>query len=182
MTHKVRKILLSLTLAILLVVGLAVPAGARTVRRPGVISQHNSNNVAYWSDDWSDDWSESRDTGPSEAVSGDVEGWLTEAIDTTGAPMSWLPSLKVIAQHESGGNPNAINNWDSNAKAGHPSMGLMQTIGPTFNAYALPGHKDIWNPVDNAIAAIRYIQARYRSVSNVPGVRALNSGGRYVGY
>jgi SLT domain-containing protein len=90
--------------------------------------------------------------------------------------------LKVIAQHESGGNPNAINNWDSNAKAGHPSMGLMQTIGPTFNAYALPGHKDIWNPVDNAIAAIRYIQARYRSVSNVPGVRALNSGGRYVGY
>ena len=166
MTHKVRKILLSLALASLLVVGLAVPAGARTVR------------AAHWSDDWS----ESRDTGPGEAVSGNVEGWLTEAIDTTGVPMSWLPSLKVIAQHESGGNPNAINTWDSNAKAGHPSMGLMQTIGPTFNAYALPGHKDIWNPVDNAIAAIRYIQARYRSVSNVPGVRALNSGGRYVGY
>ena len=39
----------------------------------------------------------------------------------------------MIIQHESGGNPNAINNWDSNAAAGMPSKGLMQTIDPTFN-------------------------------------------------
>ncbi|PTU98246.1 phage tail protein, partial [Lacticaseibacillus casei] len=38
--------------------------------------------------------------------------------------------MRVI-QRESNGNPKAINLWDSNAKAGIPSMGLVQTIGPT---------------------------------------------------
>ncbi len=37
---------------------------------------------------------------------------------------------------ESNGNPNAINNWDINAKNGTPSKGLMQVIDPTFRAYA----------------------------------------------
>jgi hypothetical protein len=64
-------------------------------------------------------------------------------------------------QQESGGNPVAVNNWDSNAKAGHPSKGILQTIDSTFNAYAVPGHDDIWNPLDNALAAVRYMLSRY---------------------
>lgn len=79
---------------------------------------------------------------------------------------------------ESGGNPSAINNWDSNAAAGHPSKGLLQTIDSTFAAYALPGHNDIWNPVDNAIAAIRYMIDRYGSIYNVWAPRA----GGWYGY
>ncbi|MFQ6332150.1 transglycosylase SLT domain-containing protein [Nocardia sp. CWNU-33] len=90
--------------------------------------------------------------------------------------------IAAIIQHESGGNPNAINLWDSNAAAGIPSKGLMQTIDPTFNSYALPGHRDIWNPVDNIIAGVRYSIDRYGSVGNVPGIVQMRSGGGYVGY
>ncbi len=90
--------------------------------------------------------------------------------------------IAAIIQHESAGDPNAINLWDSNAAKGTPSKGLMQTIDPTFNAYALPGHRDIWNPVDNIIAGVRYAIDRYGSVSNVPGIQAMHSGGHYVGY
>ncbi|UGT63361.1 transglycosylase SLT domain-containing protein [Nocardia asteroides] len=91
-------------------------------------------------------------------------------------------AIAAIIQHESGGNPNAINLWDSNAAKGIPSKGLMQTIDPTFAAYALPGHGDIWNPVDNIIAGVRYSIERYGSVSNVPGIVGLRDGSGYVGY
>ena len=87
-----------------------------------------------------------------------------------------------IIQHESGGNPHAINNWDSNAAAGTPSKGLMQTIDPTFNSYKLPGHGDIWNPVDNICAGVNYAISRYGSLANVPGIKATEGGGGYVGY
>ncbi|AXF53420.1 tail protein [Streptococcus phage 115] len=70
---------------------------------------------------------------------------------------------KILAtiQRESGGNPNAQNNWDINAILGHPSIGLMQTIGPTFNAYKHKGHDNIRNGYDNLLAAINYIKHRY---------------------
>jgi hypothetical protein len=65
-------------------------------------------------------------------------------------------------QVESGGNPRAINLWDSNAKAGIPSMGLMQTILPTFNAYAGPlRSRGVWDPLANIYASIKYTQSRY---------------------
>lgn len=101
------------------------------------------------------------------ATASNARAWITTAIQKTGVPMSWLPGLMTIAQRESAFNPRAINNWDSNARKGIPSKGLMQTIDPTFRAYAMPGHGDIWNPVDNAIASIRYIQARYGDIGRV---------------
>ena len=83
----------------------------------------------------------------------------------------------IVVQHESGANPHAYNGWDSNAAAGHPSEGIAQVIGPTFHAYALPGHHDIWNPVDNMIAAFRYAISRYGSMNNIPGVVAVGRAG-----
>ncbi len=71
---------------------------------------------------------------------------------------------------------------NSNAAAGTPSTGIMQCIAPTFNAYALPGHGNIYNPVDNIIAGVRYALARYGSLDNVPGVAAVRGGQPYVGY
>ena len=88
----------------------------------------------------------------------------------------------IVVKHESGANPHAYNGWDSNAAAGHPSEGIAQVIGPTFQANALPGHHDIWNPVDNMIAAFRYAISRYGSMNNIPGVVNVRHGGSYVGY
>ncbi|MFP7319763.1 transglycosylase SLT domain-containing protein [Bacillus spizizenii] len=116
------------------------------------------------------------------AMSGNVKQWIMAALMATKTPMSWLPGLMTIAQHESGGNPNAINLWDSNAKAGHPSQGLMQTIPSTFNDHKAPGMGNIKNPIHNAAAAIGYIKSRYGSINNVPGIKSLNHGGPYVGY
>lgn len=116
------------------------------------------------------------------AMSGNVKQWIMAALMATKTPMSWLPGLMTIAQHESGGNPNAINLWDSNAKAGHPSQGLMQTIPSTFNDHKAPSMGNIKNPIHNAAAAIGYIKSRYGSINNVPGIKSLNHGGPYVGY
>ncbi|MCY8540129.1 transglycosylase SLT domain-containing protein [Bacillus haynesii] len=116
------------------------------------------------------------------AVGGNIKDWLQKALMITGTSMSWLGPLSQMAMHESGGNPRAINLWDSNAKRGTPSKGLMQTIDPTFNAYKMKGLNDIWNPIHNAVAAINYIKARYGSVFNTPGMRSKRNGGGYKGY
>ncbi|QOP49257.1 tape measure protein [Lacticaseibacillus paracasei] len=73
--------------------------------------------------------------------------------------------MRVI-QRESNGNPRAINLWDSNAKAGIPSMGLVQTIGPTFNAFKFPGHNDVYNGYDDLLAGIHYMKSIYGSGSS----------------
>jgi hypothetical protein len=64
----------------------------------------------------------------------------TRILMASGIPESQLnpQDLALIIQHESSGDPLAVNNWDYNAQAGIPSKGLMQTIEPTFREYALP--------------------------------------------
>ncbi|XOQ12634.1 MAG: Phage-related tail protein [Shouchella clausii] len=117
------------------------------------------------------------------SVGGNVTKWIAAAMKIAGVSgKDWLNGLSLIAQKESGGNPRAINDWDINARRGIPSKGLMQTIGPTFNAFKLPGMGDIYNPVHNAVASIRYIQTRYGGINNVPGIKSMRAGGRYVGY
>lgn len=125
--------------------------------------------------------------GGGPAPQGQVAEWIRQAIEILkahGYPVEKMNpnDIWLIIQHESGGNPNAINNWDSNAAKGIPSKGLMQTIDPTFNAHALPGHGNIYNPVDNIIAGVRYSIDRYGSVSNVPGVVGTKNGSGYRGY
>jgi len=88
----------------------------------------------------------------------------------------------IVVGHESNGNPRAYNGWDINAAQGHPSVGIAQVIGPTFDAYALPGHHHIWNPVDNMVAAFHYAISRYGSMNNIPGVVSVRHGGSYMGY
>lgn len=99
-----------------------------------------------------------------------VEQWRTlaiRALQMTGQySEANLQRLLYQMQTESGGNPNAINNWDINAINGTPSKGLMQVIDPTFRAYAMPGYdKNIYDPLSNMLASIRYAVSRYGSLA-----------------
>lgn len=88
---------------------------------------------------------------------------VVRALEANGIEPNNFRVSKILAtiQKESGGDPNAQNNWDINARMGDPSIGLMQTISRTFNAYKHPGHNNIRNGYDNLLAAINYIKHRY---------------------
>lgn len=115
-----------------------------------------------------------------------VEQWrtlATRALQMTGQySEANLERLLYQMQTESGGNPNAINNWDINAINGTPSKGLMQVIDPTFRAHAMPGYdKNIYDPLSNMLASIRYavstygsLAAAYRGVGYENGIGDIN--------
>lgn len=63
-----------------------------------------------------------------------------------------ISHIMNVIKHESGGNARAINNWDSNAKRGDPSKGILQFIQSTFNKYAVAGHTNIYSPFDQLLA------------------------------
>ncbi len=118
---------------------------------------------------------------------GTVPGWIEQArrvLLQHGYRADQLDpkSIALIIKYESAGDPGAVNDWDANAARGTPSMGLMQTIKPTFERWQLPGHGKILDPVDNIIAGVRYAVHRYGSVSRVPGVLSVAAGGGYRGY
>jgi len=124
---------------------------------------------------------------PAGPPPGNVEQWIKEAIkilQQNGIPVTEenIDQIWTIIEHESGGDPRAINDWDSNAAKGTPSKGLMQCIDPTFDAHAVPGHTDIWNPVDNIVAGVRYTFDRYGSLDQHPGLASIASGGGYQPY
>lgn len=128
-------------------------------------------------------------------IEGEMSGWAKGLYDEMGAKSlasyvasagveQWrstvMQALKMTGQYseanvertlyqmqtESGGNPKAINLWDSNAKKGTPSKGLMQCIDSTFRAYAMPGFgSNIYDPLSNILASIRYAVSRYGSLA-----------------
>ncbi|WP_392389499.1 NlpC/P60 family protein [Lactiplantibacillus plantarum] len=88
--------------------------------------------------------------------------------------------MKVIAR-ESNGDPTVVNHWDRNAQMGIPSMGLVQTIRPTFEAYKFPGHNNPLNGYDDLLAGIHYMKAKYGSgpsaFARVSGPEGYENGG-----
>ncbi|WP_328953680.1 LysM peptidoglycan-binding domain-containing protein [Kitasatospora purpeofusca] len=113
---------------------------------------------------------------PGTSYSNDLPGWIEQARDILRANGDLVPSAAAIehrAMVESSGNPLAENHWDSNEQAYGGTYGLLQTIRPTFDAYSLPGHRDILNPVDSIIAGVRYANAIYGSFESI----AWNEGG-----
>jgi tape measure domain-containing protein len=118
--------------------------------------------------------------------SDDVSQVLNEVHSSHNALM---PVLRRI-QHESGGNPSAVNKWDSNWKAGHPSVGLMQVIKGTFDAYAgsyrnmgpkVYGVSEA--PKANIYAGVNYAKHRYGGswVSVMDRAGGYDSGGWFGG-
>lgn len=89
-------------------------------------------------------------------------GLVLQVLRMLGQPASLLPNVLRRMNQESGGNPRAINLWDSNAQRGYPSQGLMQTIPGTFNAYAGPFRaRGITDPLANIYAGLNYAIHRY---------------------
>ncbi|MFE9683915.1 transglycosylase SLT domain-containing protein [Streptomyces sp. NPDC006285] len=99
-----------------------------------------------------------------------LDGWIRQSLDIMkkrGIPGTYSGLHRNIIR-ESSGNPNAINNWDINAINGVPSIGLLQVIKPTFDAYHVAGTvKSQYNPVANITAAANYAADRYGSIDNV---------------
>ncbi|MEK3800995.1 phage tail tape measure protein [Bacillus sp. FSL K6-1234] len=111
-----------------------------------------------------------------------VKKWVAQALKIKGLGNEFSSALETIAMMESGGNPNVVNRWDSNWKAGHPSQGLMQFIPSTFEAHKEKGYGNIKNPVHQILASINYLNSRYGGILNHPGLRSMAKGGKYVGY
>jgi transglycosylase-like protein with SLT domain len=101
---------------------------------------------------------------------GSLDGWIKQAravMKEEGIPGSYH-GIKKNIMRESGGNPNAVNDWDVNAQKGTPSKGLLQTIEPTFDQYHVKGTKhDLTDPVANITAACNYAADKYGSMDNV---------------
>jgi Transglycosylase SLT domain len=113
-------------------------------------------------------------------TSAQLTAWLLAGLALAGRSGIYLPAEQIIAKYESGGNPFAVN--PTPTPGGYHATGLMQTIPPTFYAYAEPGHTNIFNPVDNTAASVNYQFARYGSPNNVPGVVSIRAGGPYLPY
>lgn len=148
---------------------LPVPADAPNGLQRGDIVLNDAQHVEWWLGNALGGFHSDYD-----GRTGDSSG--TEASRGAYYNDGWNAILRYVGDI-SGGNPNAINNWDSNAQAGHPSKGIMQTIDSTFQAYMLPGHGNIWNPIDNILASIRYQLARYGTIVGHAGYKI---GSRYI--
>lgn len=112
---------------------------------------------------------------------GDVERWrplVLSALARVGQPAHYADRVLMQINSESGGNPNAVNNWDINAMRGTPSGGLLQVIEPTFQRHrdpALPNNK--FDPFANIVASMRYALWRYGSLDKAYRGVGYDSGG-----
>lgn len=96
-----------------------------------------------------------------------IRAAIRKALDIKGihdpaARARWERGMDLVARRESNYNAGAVNNWDSNAARGTPSIGAWQFIAPTFAAYHEPGTSpSIHNLVSQACAFINYARGRY---------------------
>lgn len=95
-------------------------------------------------------------------------GLVLRVLGMLGQPAGDLGVVLRQMNTESGGNPTIVNKWDSNWLAGHPSVGLMQVIRGTFDAFAGPfrgtgpfEYGVSVNPLANIFAGLNYAIHRY---------------------
>ena len=104
---------------------------------------------------------------PTQLSNRQVQRVIHTALYLTKMPISWQGPLIWLAFRESTDRP-FVTAWEG--VGNEYAIGLMQVLPSTFRANALPTYKDIWNPVDNAIAAVRYIASRYKNPWQIPDI------------
>ena len=136
------------------------------------------------------------DADPSDDVvyrpGGGAEQWMpviVAGLRRMGLPESLAGITRDQIDIESGGDPNARNGWDINAKNGDPSIGLLQVIRSTFTAMrrlfpeandGLPD--DQRHPLANIVAALGWTVHKYGGPQNIWPTRAgYATGGRVWG-
>ncbi len=102
---------------------------------------------------------------------GDIDSWISQACHIIGVPSGyWLVGYRTLCLRESSYRPNAFNDGDSNANGpiqsdGYPlncSRGVAQCIPGTFASHhAAETSTDIYDPVANIAASMRYVTACY---------------------
>lgn len=107
---------------------------------------------------------------------GDVASWTVRACEIMHVPADdWVAGYEVLCRRESSGRANAVNDWDDNAVGPlqsdhyplHCSRGVAQCIPDTFAANHVAGTStDIYNPVANIAASMRYVMNRYGVASD----------------
>lgn len=108
------------------------------------------------------DWVKKQFQEMADPAGSGVDRWrpyVVRALDMLHLSSSLAGRVLKQIQTESGGNPKALGGDDglSDGRA----MGLMQVKPPTFAAYKLPGHNNIWNGFDNLLAGLNYARHRY---------------------
>jgi SLT domain-containing protein len=86
-----------------------------------------------------------------------------------------VSALVSTARQESGFHTGIVNQNDVNWINGIPSIGLMQVVGPTFDSYKVPGFENIWDPLHNMMASIKYQLAAYHGL--IPQLHGYDVGG-----
>lgn len=118
---------------------------------------------------------------------GGAEQWrprVRAALDKYGSQygiqnvQAWEDAMVRQIETESGGNPGVTNNWDSNAKAGHPSSGLLQFIPSTFNANNITGG-DFMDPDAQIAAVLPYVSRKY-GMNSAGGPNFIGEGHGYA--
>lgn len=137
-----------------------------------------------------------RNTDPSDEVvyrpGGGAEQWrpvVAAGLRRMGLSESAVGITLQQIDIESGGDPNARNGWDINAKNGDPSIGLLQVIRSTFTSMrrlfpeandGLPD--DQAHPLANIVAALGWTVHKYGGPEKIWPTRAgYASGGRVWG-
>lgn len=141
----------------------AFPGAGMFVEAASGLVQKTINDVANWFlEKLGGVWGMIQDVGKEIGDTTKMTAWATEALIKTGNLDPWnVASLVRRINQESGGDPKAVNMWDSNAGLGG-THGLMQLLQSNFDSYRdekLPN--DIYDPVANIVAAINYTRDRY---------------------
>ena len=129
-----------------------------------------------------------KEMGGSWSAGGGAEQWRGLAMQALARhgynPADYIEAMLQQIDIESSGNPNVVNNWDSNAAIGTPSGGLLQVIEPTYrrvrNAYpsafeGLPD--DRMHPLTNLTAGVGAVRMDWGG----PGNRWPTRGGYDLG-